>query len=439
MSNQKPKIFCLGVSHNSADMKFRESLYVNEQTLEKSLTEIKNAFHFKELAVLSTCNRFEMFGVLDRQCDGSHVSYDAFIQLQKLSKKEFSFTIDEIQQNSFYLEEKEAIEHLFTVVSSIDSVVLGETQITGQFKDSTEIARKAQTLGPTLDRLSQEALAVTKKIRSQTAIGEKTVSISHAAIDLAKKVFGDLSKHNFLIIGAGEMAELAAKYATKYKPKNLMIINRTLSNAQKLVETLGYGEAYNISELAEIIPEADIIISSTSASGYIISKSMLQSCLKKRKKNHPLFIADIALPRDIDPSCSDIEDLYLFEIDDLKQVVDKNIDERKKAAHKGLEMISQHTTQFISWLDSHSIKPTISKYKNYLDELFLQESQKTLSKQVFSNLNESQHKALADMAESIRNKLIGDISRSLKNKTEEVEKFQIAQLLESIILKDNKD
>ena len=284
--------------------------------------QIAQQFNFDEILVISTCNRFELHVVSRRHDLEDSLLLKAYMRLQSLANKETREN-SLFQQYTYSYKELSAIEHIFSVVASLDSLVIGETQITGQFKDAMKLSLKAGCLGPFIDRLGQEALNCAKKVRSQTKIGEKKVSISHAAIDLAKRVFRNLDEHNILMIGAGEMAQVAAFYVCKYNPQELVILNRSMKNAEILVDKLGCGRPTDFSRIEQELINADIVISSTAASAPVISYDLLKRVMHLRS-GRSLFLVDIAIPRDIEPRCSELDDVYLFEIDDLQKALDKD-------------------------------------------------------------------------------------------------------------------
>lgn len=430
--SSKPQIFNLGVNFKSSNVGFRESLYIPEDQLEKKLTEIKNQFSLDEIAVLSTCNRFEMFGVKQSEEPCEKTLLDIFIAFQG----DKNIERNELVENTYIYRNSSAVHHLISVASSLDSLVVGETQITGQFKKAVALAKEASSLGPVLDRLCQEALSCSKKIRRNTAIGEKTVSISHAAIDLAKKIFGEISQQKIVIIGAGEMSRLAYKYAASYKPKLLAVVNRTLENADKLVEEVGYGSAYCMDSLEVLLEEADIVISSTSSSSYIISKDKLSSIVS-RKKNSSMFLCDIAIPRDIEPECREIDEVFLFEVDDLQQVVNENIEERKLAAKDALKYVDSATRHYIDWVSSHDLKPILASVKESLDSFLHKESSKTLKKDIFSGLSEDQITALTDLREAIASKLLAQIAKTIGKEQDEDQKHALVHAVKKLYLDDN--
>ncbi|SME94230.1 glutamyl-tRNA reductase [Pseudobacteriovorax antillogorgiicola] len=439
MSDKLPVLFCVGTNHESAGLDFRETLYLERDEIDASLPKVMEVHGIREVMVLSTCNRLEVYGVLDRsEVDSKHL-IDLFVDLQRFSpnpKKELEI---EIKNHCYQFLNMDAAQHAFSVASGLDSLVLGETQITGQFKDATNAAQAKGTLGPILKRLTQESFSSSKKVRSKTDISKRPVSISHAAIDLANRVYGHIKDYHVLIIGAGEMAEVAAKYAIKYKPKSLSVVNRTLKNAERLVNELGFGNAYGWEDLHEILPTCDIVISSTAAHDFILTKEHVERSQQIRD-GRSTFMVDIALPRDLDPKCSDLDDVYLFDIDDLKQVVGENFEERRKAAEKGKTIIQENAENFLVWMGSQKLKPALAGFRNYMDTLFEQEKNKSLSKGPLQSLSDEQRQSIDMLLKSIANKMSGDASRNVRHPPEGVYAEDLAESLLTLFpLSKDKD
>jgi glutamyl-tRNA reductase len=418
-------IFLMGANHTSAPMELREKLYIPSDILVGLMPDLKRLFGFMEVFVLSTCNRFELMGVTKDAANAEQQLYKAYMYLQEASQNSSKLSSVDIRDNLYLHENAKAIKHVYRVASSLDSLVLGETQITGQFKDAIQMAAKVKTLGPLLNRLSQEALATAKKVRTQTAIGEKHVSISHAALDLAKKVFGELADRNFLIVGSGEMGRIAAKNIIQYKPRDLFIANRTLKNAITLAEEISFGTAFNMDEIPNLLSDADIVISSTSSPDIVIDKAMMKRAQAARR-GKPIILLDIALPRDIDSAVGELDDVYLFDIDDLQQVVGANYEERRKAGEEAEILIDSSVLGFEDWLASFDIKPVLANFREYIDGMFCKELDKSLSKSALSNLTEEQLNAINAMQTAIANKITADVGKNIKRPPEGFFKEQLA-------------
>ena len=435
MADNTPTLFCVGTNHESAGLDFRESLFLSREEINYALPQLIAKHGLKEVLVLSTCNRLEVYGVVENTEITAHQLKDIFIDLQKFCPNQRKELDEEIKHRSYQHTQKEAARHAFSVASGLDSLVLGETQIAGQFKDAAQFALEGETLGPVLKRMTQEAFAASKKVRTNTDIGKKPVSISHAAIDLANRVYGQLKNCRVLIIGAGEMAEIAAKYLIKYQPKQVFVCNRTLTRAENLVAKVGIGIAYPWEELNEVLPLADVIISCTGANEIILDMARMQKSQHNRS-NKAIFLIDIALPRDIDPKCTEIEDVYLFDIDDLKQVVGENFEERKKAAEIGRHIIIENADSFEKWMSSRTLKPTLATFRDYLENLVKQEMQKSFSRAPLNQLDENQYKALDAMLKSIISKMAGDVGRSVHNPTEDFDSTELTGALKILFTLD---
>lgn len=435
MADNTPTLFCVGTNHESAGLDFRESLFLSREEINFALPKLIAKHGLKEIMVLSTCNRLEVYGVVEDPEITPHQLKDIFIDLQRFCPNQKKELDEEIKNRSYQHTQRDAARHAFSVTSGLDSLVLGETQIAGQFKDAMQFALEGNTLGPVLKRMTQEAFAASKKVRTNTDIGKKPVSISHAAIDLANRVYGQLKNCRVLIIGAGEMAEIAAKYLVKYQPKQVFVCNRTLSRAENLVAKVGIGIAYPWEELNEVLPLADVVISCTGANEIILDKARMQKSQHNRS-NKAIFLIDIALPRDIDPKCTEIEDVYLFDIDDLKQVVGENFEERKKAAEIGRNIIIENADAFEKWLSSRTLKPTLATFRDYLENLVKQEMQKSFSRMPLNQLDENQKKALDAMHKSIISKISGDVGRSVHNPTDDFESVQLTEALKILFTLD---
>jgi glutamyl-tRNA reductase len=392
-------------------MELREKLYIAEDHLAAILPQVKERFGFSELAAISTCNRFELMGVIDGSPGYASTIYEAFLDLHR-SPDPAHMASDESIRAALYLHvDQDALNHIFRVAASLDSLVLGETQITGQFKDAIALASRTNIIGPTLTRLSQDALATAKKVRTQTAIGKKHVSISHAAIELAQKVFGHLSDHKFLMIGAGEMSQVAAKYVLSYKPKALFVANRTLERAETLVSDLGFGQAHTLDDLPQLLTQVDVVVSSTSAPGHVLDSAMVKRAQAARRRR-PLVLLDIAMPRDIDPDCGNFDDVYLFDIDDLQQIVGANLEERRKAAHEAQELVEKSVSAFVAWQRTHAVKPALAQFRQYLEELVAKEMGRTVSREIFRDQTK-QIESIKALADAIASKIAADAARTV--------------------------
>lgn len=340
------QIIVVGASHKTMPIELREKLALNKASLNKaSLPKTKLVStlmqldeEIKEWVILSTCNRIEIYAVTPNVKEGKAKLIDFLHQYYPLEKAEFEGYLY-VHQN------EEAVRHLFNVAASLDSMVVGEPQILGQVKDAYEKAFKANETGTYLNHLFQKAILVGKKVRNQTEIGRGAVSVSFAAVKLAKKIFGKLEDKKILIIGAGKMSEETAKYL---KSNTILAVNRTYEKAVEIAAKFS-GVAIKFDELFRILPEIDIVISSTSAPHLIIKKDDIKNLMPLRHYK-PMFFIDIAVPRDIDPDIGKIDGIYLYNIDDLQAVVQSNIKERQKEIVKCQTIIEKETKEFCQWL-----------------------------------------------------------------------------------------
>ncbi len=421
-------IFCVGANHKSAEIEVRESLFLRVETILRVLPEFIHATNCAEALVISTCNRLELIGVLEREAEQDEI-YQIFFELQRRGHApKRALSEESIRGNSYCFTGVRAVEHVFSVASGLDSLVVGETQIIGQFKDAAQMAKEMGTLGPVLDRLTQDALNTTGRVRTKTDIGRGTVSIAHAAVDLANRVYGGFDRHNILIIGAGEMSSVAARYAVQYSPRQIMVVNRTPSRAQKVIETAGMGQAYGWEDLDMVLQLADIVISSTAKDGFVIDKPMLQKAQKARK-SRPIFLIDIALPRDIDPECAELENVYIFDIDDLKQVVAEGIEERSLAAERALGMVTDSALNYWRWYEHLELKPALHRFRSYLDDLIDREVQRSFSKGSLRELTDVQRSSIAELMRSVASKISSDAGSNVLAPPEGFYKEQLAASL----------
>ncbi len=418
IKNNSLKIFCLGLNHKTTPIALREKIYLEPDKLRPLLPKLKETYGLSELLVLSTCNRLELFGTYSQTGDLTKEMITGTLKYSRETyisdgTKAHTDVHSELHEHAYLFNDLEAIRHAFNVAASLDSLIIGETQITGQFKDALSIAKSAGTLGPVMDRMGQEALATAKKVRSQTDVSRKPVSISHAAVDLARKVFSELDERHVLIIGAGEMAELAARYTLKYHPAKLTICNRTIEKAQKLVDELGFGESSSLEDLKRLLCEADVVISGTAAQGHIITKEMLEVASKQRGYR-PICLVDIALPRDIEPEAQTLDEVYLFDIDDLKQLVEEHKEERSKAALEAGTLVQSGVLEFGRWLNRKDLGHVIKDYGSYVRATIEEEMTKSLSREIFKSLGTEERKYLEKMQNAIVGRLIADLSVNLK-------------------------
>jgi glutamyl-tRNA reductase len=310
---------------------------------------------------------------------------------------------------------EEAVKHIFRVASSLDSMVVGEPQILGQIKSAYEMAVESKTSGIILHRLLHRAFHVAKRVRTETKIGDSAVSVSSVAVELAQKIFETLEKKTVLLIGAGEMCELAARHLISGGVEKVWVTNRTHERAVALAQEFK-GEAILFDEMNQGLKKVDIVISATDSPQFLIRHDQMAKVIKERKQK-PIFFIDIADPRDIEPSVGDIENVYLYNIDDLKKVADENIKDRGKEAQKAEAIIQDEVIKFVNWYHSLEVTPTIVALRNKFEEIRKKELEKTLS--LHPDLSEKEKKSLEALTSAIINKILHTPSTLLKQSNEE--------------------
>lgn len=408
--------FCVGISHKTASLSFREKFHLSATKIASIIPAIKDKFAYRELVILSTCNRCELYGVTDKDDDFAAAFVAVHDQLG------IDYTATEIKEKLYVLKGWQAVKHILTTVAGMDSLIMGETQIVGQVKQAFTLAQQAQTSGPILHRILQTALATSGRIRSQTEIGCKTVSISHAAIVLAQKIFSDISKVNMLIVGAGEMATIAAKHACKHRVERLAIINRNVERAEQLRQKVGRGTASDLSDLDHFLAWADVVITATTATDFIIDRDAVIRAQRERR-NKPMGFIDISLPRNIDPDCQHIEDIYLFDLDDLKQLTDYNLAARQQSSVQALAFVEQGVKALQKTFIAREVGLTVAGFKSFLHDLVRNQTDQTLAKSMFGTLTPQQREGIHKLSEIIVNKIVGRVSVQLKDASSEQEQL----------------
>jgi glutamyl-tRNA reductase len=358
--------------------------------------------------ILSTCNRVEIYAA-------SREIENAILDLKHFLSRYHALSLKEFEKNLYSFVGEEAVKHIFRVASSLDSMVVGEPQILGQIKSAYNIAVESKTSGLILHRLLHRAFHVAKRVRTETKIGDRAVSVSFVAVELAKKIFETLEKKTVLLIGAGEMCELAARHLVSEGVEKVLVTNRTYERAVALAQEFK-GEAIPFDEIGQGLKKADIVISATDSPQYLIHHDQVTKVIKDRK-NRPIFFIDIADPRNIEPSVGDIENVYLYNIDDLKKVADENIKDRGKEAQKAETIVQEEVIKFVNWYHSLEVTPTIVALRKKFEEIGKKELEKTLS--LHPNLSDKEKKSLEALTSAILNKILHTPSTLLKQSNEE--------------------
>jgi glutamyl-tRNA reductase len=403
------QIILIGLNHKSAPIQIRETLAFSKEDTRLAINELMQVSFFLEMCIFSTCNRVELLVV-------SNLSKENVRQQVMTTWIEFLSNHRDIDANAlhplFYIHQNiDAVRHIFRVASSLDSMIIGEPQILGQIKESYRYAVQKKSAGVLINRLLHRTFSVAKRVRSETGIGDHAVSISYAAIELGKKIFGTLRNKPVMLIGAGEMAELAVEHLIRHHAGTIYVLNRTFERGMKLANQYK-GVALRFEELLDQLVNVDIVISSTGASSCILTKTQMKKVMKHRKYR-PIFFIDIAVPRDIDPDINQLENAYLYDIDDLQDVIDSNVNERKKEAILAERIVDEAVVRFEEWLNNLDIVPTIKELRHKLEDITHFEIQKTF--QSLQNENNTQlYTALEKMGNAIINKVLHDPIKFLK-------------------------
>jgi glutamyl-tRNA reductase len=347
-------LLTIGVNHTSAPLEVRERVAIPDSALPSALSALRGTPNIEEAAIVSTCNRTELYCSVESFEAGKVATIKWLGDFHNLD-------IDHNQPYLYNHNDQETAKHMFRVASGLDSMVLGEPQILGQLKQAYQHAVGAGTLGKHLNQLFQHSFNVAKKVRTHTSIGTNPVSVASTAVSLAKQIFGDLSKRNALFIGAGETIELAAQHLSAVGANRITIANRNITRAQKLANKFnGYG--IGLSYIGEVLPESDIVITATSSTLPILGKGILERSLKRRK-HKPILVIDLAIPRDVEPEAAQLQDIYLYSVDDLKQVIQENMQSRINAAEEAEIIIDDEVTKFYQWMRGQDVTDVIRTYR----------------------------------------------------------------------------
>ncbi|HEY4554565.1 MAG TPA: glutamyl-tRNA reductase [Bacillaceae bacterium] len=390
-------IIAVGLNYKTAPVEIRERLAFPESELASAMLALKNKKSILENMIVSTCNRTEVYAVVDQLHTGRYYIKDFLSEWFGIEKDDFT-------PHLFIYEQEAAVEHLFKVTCGLNSMVLGETQILGQVRNSFLLGQENGTTGTVFNHLFKQAVTLAKRAHSETEIGANAVSVSYAAVELAKKVFGSLRDKHVLVIGAGKMGELAIQNLHSNGATKVTVINRTYEKALTLADRFE-GRAKTLKELQCAVMEADIVISSTGSPGYVLNRDMIAD-VEKMRKGRPLFLVDIAVPRDLDPAIAELDSAFLYDIDDLEDIVQANMAERKKAAEKILLMIEEEIVAFNEWVNMLGVVPVISALRE--KALAIQaETMKSIERKL-PDLTERERKVLNKHTKSIINQMLKD-------------------------------
>ncbi len=390
-------IVTVGLNYRTAPVEIREKFAFSEQDLPIALAELKETKSILECVIVATCNRTEIYAVVDRPQMCNHY-------LTHFIERWFQVPKAQFQKHLYMHENEKAIEHLFRVTSGLDSMVIGETQILGQVKEAFLSSQKMKATGSYFNTLFKQSVTLAKKAHSETGISNNPVSVSYAAVELGKRIFGTYNNKTVMIIGAGKMSELTVKHLYANGANKVIVVNRTFERAAELADKFN-GIPCTMDKMASYLPEVDIIISSTGAPGYVLTKNDIQSYVQKRK-SRPLFMMDIAVPRDLDPQISELPNVFLYDIDDLEHIVDKHLQERKKEAAKIETMIETEIGVFEQWTKTLGVSPVINALQAKASQIHEETMESMLNK--LPDLDEREIKVIRKLTKSIVNQVLRD-------------------------------
>ncbi|MGV6809762.1 MAG: glutamyl-tRNA reductase [bacterium] len=426
-------IHLIGVNHKTAPVAIREKVAFSPQRLQEALHSAKQLVG--ENLILSTCNRTEMYVITEVE----HQQTTQTDQAAKLVTEQIShwladfhsIAIDQLNPYLYRYEDERAVQHILRVACGLDSLVLGEPQILGQLKEASHTALEQQALGRRLKHLTQHIFSAAKKIRTQTSIGANPVSVAYAAVTLSKQIFSDLSRQTALLIGAGETIELVGRHLKTHKIGKVMIANRSVDKAEQLAQSFE-GAAIPLSALSDRLHHADIVISSTAAPLPIVGKGMVERALKKRK-HQPMFMVDIAVPRDIEAEVEELDDVFLYTVDDLQNVIQENQKSRQQAAEQAELLVHEESRQFMAWLQAQQQMVLIKDYRAAAYDTkneVLEKALKRLKK------GESAEECLQFLAHTLTNKLLHHPTKTLNQAAHAGDQQLLAAAMSLLNLQD---
>ncbi|RME67454.1 MAG: glutamyl-tRNA reductase [Nitrospirae bacterium] len=401
-------ILVVGLNHKTAPVEVRETLAFEGENLKKGLHGLKALPSVEGGVIVSTCNRVEMYCHVKDSEKAKEEIVDFILRFHNLRR-------EDVLPSLYFLEDTEGVRHVFRVASSLDSMVVGEPQILGQVKDAFEYALSEGTTTAVLNKLLKKAISVAKRVRTETRIAENAVSISYAAVELAKKIFEDLTDKAFMLLGAGEMAELAVRHLISNGVREVAVANRTYERAVELAKEFS-GRPVRFDMFKDEMVGMDIVICSTGAPSYILHKNEMVEIMKKRKGS-PVFIIDISVPRNIDPAINEIDNVYLYDVDDLQEVVDANILQRKAEAEKAETIVVEEVEKFQKWLSSLDAVPTIVALRQKAEEIRDRELERLFNR--LQGLDERQKEIIRTSFVQVVNRLIHPPTVALKEDRED--------------------
>lgn len=390
-------IITVGLNYKTAPVEIRERLSFQEAELIAAMVTLKKRKSILENVIVSTCNRTEIYAVVDQLHTGRYYIKEFLAEWFHIEREQF-------ESHLYIYENQKAVEHLFNVSCGLDSMVIGETQILGQVRSSFFKAQEANSVGTVFNQLFKQAITVAKKAHTETDISSNAVSVSYAAVELAKKIFGQLHNKHILIIGAGKMGKITIQNLLGSGAGKISVVNRTVEKAMDLAKEIG-GKAYSLESLPSCLTKADIVISSTGSNHYVIHAEMMAT-VEKMRKGRPMLFIDIAVPRDIDPEIDQFESVFLYDIDDLEGVVEANLQERQRAATKIQSFITDEIAIFQDWVNTLGVVPLISSLRE--KALTIQADVMTSLERKLPDLTERERKIIGKHMKSIINQMLKD-------------------------------
>ncbi len=417
------EILCIGLNHETAPVSVREKLALKDSSLDDALQWLKAHPGIQEALIISTCNRVEFYLVAKEEV------FETKALLHKLFTQRLGLEEGGWEHFLYQYSHHTAVSHLFSVTSGMDSMVIGEPQITGQVKDAYQKAALQGSVGTILNRLFNKSFSASKRVRTETELAARAVSVSYVAVELAKKIFGDLSNRTALLAGAGEMAELAARHLANHGISKIFVASRTMESARKLANTF-QGKAIPFDCLAQDLVQVDILICSMAASTYILQAEQIREVMRARKQK-PVFIIDMAVPRNMDPKADALKNVYLYDMDDLQKVLETNLAERKKELQKAEIIVQEEVHDFLSWLNNLDLVPTIVSLRERAEEIRKHELEKAFSL-LKTSLSDKQKQTIEAMSQAIVNKILHDPIHQIKHAQKQGEEARLVDALQQL-------
>lgn len=387
-------VVIVGLNHHTAPIAVREKLTVSNGSVDSALVELLDPPRVREVVLLSTCNRVEVVACCDRDANAGDYLAARLAEVGGVDRRA-------IEESLFALHGRDAVRHVFRVASSLDSMVVGEPQILGQLKQQFEVASAADAVGPVLHRVFHKSFSAAKRVRSETGVAARAVSVASVAADLARQIFEALGERTMLLIGAGEIGEAAAAHFVAAGVGSVMVTNRTFEAAVELARRFR-GTPVPFERMPMYLPLADLVVGSAGG-GQILDAAEVRRVMRERR-NRPVFFIDLAVPRNFDPEINEIDNAYLYDIDDLSNVADENLGERRREAVRGEAIVEQEVDRFWQWFERLELEPTIVELRDFADRVRLEELEKTLPR--LGSVDDADRARIESMSRSIVNKLL---------------------------------